>query len=145
MALKTLTAANSQYLITIPGLYSSPTPLQGYATDDAFETAASELAEVVKGVDGIMSAGYMPYITEQTVHLQADSPSTQIFEDWLNTSKTAQEVFYANATIILPGLQRKYTLTKGVLRSYVPIPGAKKTMQPRPAIIMWSDISPASF
>lgn len=143
MALRTITAANSVYMLSIVGLYSTPQQLQGYSVDAAFETEASEPAEVQMGVDGIMSAGFVPFLTKQTITLQADSASIPIFEDWLAAQKQAREILYANATIVLPSLQRKYALTQGVLSSIVSIPGAKKVMQPRPFTITWASIDPA--
>ena len=141
---RTITAANSIYLFTIPGVYDQPQQLQGYSTDAAFETAASEAIEAMKGVDGRMSSGFVPFMTEQTINLQADSVSNQIFEDWWNAQKQAREVFPCSALITLPSLKRKYTCTNGVLRSYTSIPGSRKTLQPRPAVILWDNIDPAN-
>lgn len=140
---KTITAANSVYLLTIPGLYSTAQLLQGYATDDAFATEAVDTAEVVKGVDGNMSAGFVPYLTKQTLMLQADSNSQEIFENWLAAMLEAREVLYANATLSIPSLERKYAMIKGVLTNVQATPSAKKTMQPRPWIITWDRIDPA--
>ncbi len=140
---RTITAANSVYLLSIPGLYSTPVLLQGYATDDAFATEAVDTSEVVKGVDGIMSAGFIPYLTKQTIMLQADSNSIEIFENWLAAMKQAREVIYGNATLSIPSLERKYAMTKGVLSNIQATPTAKKTMQARPFIITWDSVDPA--
>ena len=145
MPVRTLTAANSIYMLTCPGIYDSPVQLQGYATDAAFETAAAEAVEVMKGVDGKMSSGFVPFMTEQTINLQADSASNIVFETIWNTQTTVQEVFPVSALISLPSLARKYNLINGVLRSYSSIPGSRKTLQPRPAIIMWDKISPSDI
>ncbi len=145
MPVRTLTAANSIYMLTCPGIYDTPVQLQGYATDAAFETAAAEAVEVMKGVDGKMSSGFTPFMTEQTVNLQADSASNLVFENIWNTQKTAREVYPVSALISLPSLGRKYTLINGALRTYSSIPGSRKVLQPRAAIIMWDDISVADI
>lgn len=145
MAQKTLTAANSVFILAIRGVYPIGQLLQGYSADAAFETEAAEPTENQIGVDGIMSSGWVPYITNQTVNLQADSDSVLVFENWLAYMKAAREVTYADATISLPSVQRKYTLTKGSLSSIVAIPGTRKVMQPRAFRISWGDISPAPF
>ncbi len=141
---KTLTAANSVYMLTIRGLYP-PTRLQGFATDTAFDTEASDAIEAVMGVDGVMSAGFVPFMTRQTITLQADSDSVLVFENWMAAMKQRREVIYADAIVSLPSVQRKYALIKGVLSSWVPIPGNRKILEPRPAVITWGDIDPAPF
>lgn len=145
MALKTITAANSVYLLAIPGLYPIAQLLQGYSADAAFETETAEPTENQMGVDGIMSSGFVPFMTLQTISLQADSDSVLVFENWLAAMKSAREVIYANATISLPSVQRKYNLTKGALSSIVAIPGTRKVLQPRPFRITWGSIDPAPF
>lgn len=140
---RTITAANAVYMLDIPGLYPVPQRLQGFGTDSAFDTDASEPAETMMGVDGILSAGFVPFMTRQTITLQADSPSVLIFEDWLAAMKQAREVLFANATIVLPSVGRKYTNTRGVVTSVPAIPGTRKVLQPRAFVITWGDISPA--
>ena len=140
----TITAANSVYLLTIPGLYDTPQLLVGYMADAAFDTEAASPAEVVIGVDGVMSSGYTPYVTAQVISLMPDSPSSIIFEEWLAAQKSQAEVLPAFATIALPSVSRKYTLTNGVLTSIMAIPSARKVLQGRPFTITWNEISPAN-
>jgi hypothetical protein len=141
----TITAANAVYALSVVGLFDVPQVLQGYTADAAFDTEAAEPAETVMGVDGHMSAGYTPYVTRQTISIMPDSPSSVIFENWLAAQKSARDVFFANATISMRSVGRKYTLTRGVLSSIMAIPGARKVLQGRPFIITWQDISPAAF
>ncbi len=143
MATKTITAANSVFMLSITGLYVTPQRLQGYSADAAFDTDAVEPAETMMGVDGKMSAGFVPTMTKQTITLQADSPSCAVFETWLAAMKSAREVLFANGTVSLPSVGRKYTMTKGVLSSYPAISGVRKVLQPRAFAITWEDISPA--
>lgn len=145
MAEKTITAANSVFLLSVRGLYPVPQKLEGYTADAAFDTDTAAPTEVVKGVDGKMSAGFVPFLTTQTINLMPDSDSSLIFENWLAAMKSAQEVFYADALVSLPSVQRKYTLTKGVLTQIVAIPGTRKVLQGRPFQITWDTIDPAPF
>lgn len=140
---KTLTAANSVYLLSVRGVYTTAQPLQGYSTDRAFETEAPTTAQVVKGVDGYMSAGFVPFTTKQTITLQADSPSIELFENWLAAMKQAREIIYADGTLNIPSVQRKYAMTKGVLLTPSPVPGAAKILEPRAFVIEWDTIDPA--
>lgn len=138
-----ITAANSVYMLSVRGLFAIPQQLQGFAADAAFATDASESAEVIKGVDGKMSAGFVPFLTKQTVSLQADSPSAFIFEDWLAAQKAVLGIYYCDAQISIPGIGRKYTMTKGVLSAIPNLPTARKVLQARDFVITWDDIAGA--
>lgn len=143
MADKTLTAANSVILLGVTGLYDTPVQLQGFSSDDVFETEAVETAETVMGVDGTLSAGWIPQAVKQMITLQADSDSALIFENWYQAQRTVQEVYRAFSTILLPGLQRSYTLTRGVLTNVPVTPSAKKIVQPRRFTIVWERVTSA--
>lgn len=143
--MKTITAANSVFNLIILPIYPVPQTLQGYSADAAFETDAVEPSEVVMGVDGIMSAGYVPVVTKQTIHLMPDSPSSDLFENWILAQKVAREIYYANAFISLPSIGRKYVLTQGVLSSVAQLPSARKVLQARAFVITWASVLPSPF
>lgn len=141
MADTTITSANSVFTIVIPGLFPAPVQLQGYATDKAFTTEAIDLAEVQMGVDGRMTAGFTPNPTKQTITLQADSPSKDIFTALIQAMKTAREVFYVSGTIALPSTGESFTLTRGVLTNTKQIPDAQKVLQPMDFVITWESVN----
>lgn len=143
MARATLTAANSIYMLTILDLFSIPQQLQGYAADDVFTTNPVDSVETVMGVDGLMSAGWFPTPKIQSVTLQADSPSTIMFDAWQQAQEAAKDAFVAAGFISLPSLGIIYTCTKGFLTSYSPIPDVRKIVQPRRFQITWQSITPA--
>ena len=80
----TITSANSVLTLAVNGLFPVPQVIQGYAVDDAFEGEAVQQAEILMGVDGVLSAGkvFVPY--KMTIHLQADSPSVFLFDTLRN-------------------------------------------------------------
>jgi hypothetical protein len=137
-----ITAANAVYLLSVTGLFPVPQQLQGFSADAAFDTDASEPAEVVIGVDGRMSAGYVPFLTRQTISIMPDSVSSLLFEDWLAAQKAAGEVYFANASITLTSVNRAYVLTNGILTSIVSIPGTRKVLTARNFVITWGSIDP---
>lgn len=139
----TITAANSVFLLAVGGIFPVPQALQGYAADSAFMFDSVDPAETVMGVDGKLSAGYTPYPTVQTISIMPDSPSLAIFETWLAANNTAREVFFANATIILPAIGRKYALTRGVLTSAKAAPDVKKVLQAIEYKLTWESVAPA--
>ena len=75
-----ITAANSVFTITVPGLYNAPVTLENYAADRAFETDARELAETAMSIDGYLNAGWIPNPVMQTISLAANSESALVFE-----------------------------------------------------------------
>lgn len=140
---KTLTASNSVILIGVGSLFNVPQQLQGYAADDVFDVDNLDTAETMMGVDGKLSAGYTPQLVKQNFTLQADSDSNAMFERWYQAMQQAREIYFARGTVILPSVNRKYSLTKGVLSNYSPIANAKKILQPRRFTITWEAITTA--
>lgn len=139
-----ITAANSVLMLSISGLFDSPQQLQGFSADDVFDTEATDAAETMMGVDGKLSAGYVPVPVNWSITLMADSDSNILFEQWYEAEKTARTKYWANATVLLPAIGRKWTMTNGVLMSLPQIPVAKKVLQPRKFGIRWESISPAA-
>lgn len=141
---KTLTSANSVFLLTITDLFPPPIALQGYATDEAFLTDAVALTETLMGVDGHLSGGMVFNPIKMKIKFQADSPSIAIFDAWAAAQKTARDAFRANAVITLPSTGVRYVLTTGFLTSYKPLPDAKKMLEPQEFEITWESIDRAS-
>jgi len=137
----TITAANSTYLLAVNGLFPTFQVLEGYSADDAFSTDAVEPAEVVMGVDGKMSAGWIPTVTQQTISLMPDSNADQIFDAWQAAQKAAREIYFAQAQILLPSVSRSYTLMNGVLSSIPPMVSARKVLQARQFRITWESVT----
>lgn len=141
MADTTITSANSVFTIIVPSLFPAPVQLKGYASDKAFATEALDLAEVQMGVDGRMSAGYIFNPTKQTITLQADSPSRDIFSTLIQAMRTAREIFYINGTISLPSTGESYTMTRGVLSNVKLLPDANRVLQPLDFVITWESVN----
>ena len=137
----TITSANSVFTLVVAGLFPAPVQLKGYASDKAFTTEAVDLAEVQMGVDGRMTAGFVPNPVKQTITLQADSPSKDIFTAVIQAMKTAREVFYISGSISLPSTGESFTLTRGILTNAKQIPDAQKVLQPMDFVITWESVS----
>ena len=137
----TITSANSVFTLVVAGLFPAPVQLKGYASDKAFTTEAVDLAEVQMGVDGRMTAGFVPNPVKQTITLQADSPSKDIFTAVIQAMKTAREVFYISGSISLPSTGESFTLTRGILTNAKQIPDAQKVLQPVDYVITWESVN----
>lgn len=94
----TLTAANAKLVLTIPGLYPQGVGLAGFPVDDVFMTDAVKPVETAMGVDGRLSYGWVPYPVDVHIHLQADSASNQIFDNWLQAQAAVREAYRAPST-----------------------------------------------
>jgi hypothetical protein len=138
MSTNNITSANSVLLIGVAGLFTVPQQLQGFSSDDAYSMDAVTNKEVQLGVDGIMSAGWIPQIKTMSVTLQGDSDSNTFFEAWYAAEEAAQDAFRAFGTIVQPAVNKMYTLTNGVLTNFAPISDAKKVLQPRKFQIQWN-------
>ena len=140
MARATLTTANSVIFLVIPDLFPVPQRIQGYSADDIVTTEPVDSVEVVMGLDGQASAGWMPTLKVQTWVLQADSPSTFMFDTWQQSQEAIKDAYIADGTIKFPSLGRLYVCTKGFLSNYAAVPDARKILQPRRFRITWESI-----
>jgi len=139
-----ITSANAVYTLTITDLFNSPQQLQGFSADDIFNTETLKSAEVVMGLDGTLSGGFVYVPIVQSVTLQADSASNAVFDQWWTQSQSSLNPFIATGYVSLPSLGTKWNMTRGFLTGYMPIPDAKKLLQPRKFEITWNTIQPAS-
>jgi len=140
---RTLTSANSILLLSVDPIFPIPIRLQGFSADDVTSIDALEPTETSMGIDGRLSAGYVPVPVSQNITLQADSESNDFFDFWANYERQAKEKVVASGTIILPGTQAQYVLFRGFLRGYAPLPDVKRTLQPRRFTVVWERITPA--
>lgn len=125
----------------LPSIAGVGFQLEGFATNDAFAAGAVAIAETRKGVDGKFSAGYVPYITDQTVTFQADSPSIAILEAIVNAQKTLRQPVFVDAVIRLRSVGKQYTMVNGVLANITPITPAKRVLEEMTFSFHWDDVT----
>lgn len=145
MANNTITSADSIFALTVTNLFPSAQTLEGYAADAMFALGDTEMAQSVRGADGKLSGGFVFGEYLQTITIMPDSPSRQIFETWQLTSLTAKAVFRCNATIILPAIGKKFTLTNGVLQRVKVMPDANRVLQAMTFQINWENVVPEDY
>jgi len=141
--MSTLTSANSVLTLGVANLYNVPVQIEGFATDDAFTIEEVEGAETMMGVDGHLSAGYVPYEIPLEITLQADSASNTFFDAIIQAEAIAREKYEMNGSIVIPALGFVYSFTRGFLRKFTPIAPAKKVLQPRKFEIVCQDMTRA--
>ncbi len=136
-----ITSANAEFTLTIPGVFTGPVILQGYAVDDAFDTPNVKPAEAKIGVDGRKSSGYTPYLVPMKIHLMPDSPAVAIFDQWLGALAAARDDLPASqASIWSPSLGKAWALTNGTLTESSVIPNAKKLFEAQEYEITWETV-----
>jgi hypothetical protein len=140
MAERSITSADSTFVISSADFALAATILEGYAADAAFAMDNADTAETMLGVDGKLSAGWIPRSYNQTITLQADSKSRALFDALVTAQDATRNVFRLNGVINLPGNQYSYNLTRGVLKNYTAMPTAQKVLQPLTFVIEWERV-----
>lgn len=139
----TITSANSVLMLGVANLFNVPVQIQGFSTDDAFLLNDVDMAETMMGVDGHLSAGYIPAVKTMEITLQADSASNDFFDTLMTAEDVAKEKYVMNGTILIKGTKRLYALTTGYLKTGSRLPAGKKVLQPRKFTLEFQDITTA--
>ena len=140
---KTITSANSIFLLSVGTIYPVKQRIEGFAMDNFWTFDRVSNKEVRQGVDGQMSAGWLPHLSMQTITLQPDKSGYEIFLTWQTAEESIRETLFADATIALPAINKRFVLSNGVLTSFMPAPDAKKVLEPLTYQITWGTITPS--
>lgn len=143
--MSSITSANAVLMMSIASLYPTPQQIQGFAVDDIYGIDDIDLTQEAMGCDGYFTAGRIFMPVPQTISLMADSPSNAFFEAWNAATQVQNDVYFANATLTLPGLQggtinAKWTQTRGTLKRLPMAPSAGKTLKERKYTIVWQSV-----
>lgn len=139
----TITSANAALTINVPGISPVPVPIEGFSTDDAFDTENVAPTETLMGVDGLLSGGHTPYPVKLKIVLQADSAANAFFDQWRQAMDQANETFSANATLVTTSIGKIFTFVGGFLTGAMPTPQGKKVLQPQTYEITFQSVTAA--
>jgi hypothetical protein len=137
-----ITSANATFMMTVGTIFPTPQQIQNFGSDDVTDTDEMEISQVLMGVDGNLSGGFVFVGVKQSIMLMADSPSIDLFDQWYLGQLANLTTYNSNATLQFD-VGTKWTLTKGFLTGYKPIPQAKKLLQPQRFGITWQSVSPS--
>lgn len=126
---RTLTNANSILTLTVGDLDIGPVQLQGFGTNDMFDTTAIKSAEVIVGVDGVKSQGYIAFLVPFKFTLQADSLSIDVMDAIQEAQEAAQETYELSMSLSAPGLGKLWTFINGTITEFKKTPKGEKLMQ----------------
>jgi hypothetical protein len=140
-----ITSANAVLMLGVTSLFSVPQQIQAFAADDVYDIDPLDVAETQMGVDGYLTGGFVFMPIKQGISLLADSPSNDLFDQWYASQRKVKDLYVANGTITLPALGKKFTMTRGILTQYQPVPSAGKTLKSRKHVITWQSVDPAPY
>lgn len=126
---RTLTNANSVLTLAVGDLDIGPVQLQGFGTNDMFDTTAIKSAEVMVGVDGVKSQGYIAFLVPFKFTLQADSLSIDIMDAIQEAQEAARETYELSMSLSAPGLGKLWTFINGTITEFKKTPKGEKLMQ----------------
>ena len=95
------------------------------------------------GVDGRLSAGWIPRIYRQKWTFQPDSDSIALFDAIAGAQDAGQTIFRLGMVIKLPATSRSYDFYRGVLKNYKVMPDAKRVLEPVDFTIEWEKVRPS--
>lgn len=139
---RSITGSNVIFTLTVPGVLLAPTQVKEFAVDDIYSADVVEPAEVMIGVDGVMSAGFIYTTTKQSITLQANSPSNDMFDAWVSAQRTLGDQYFAEGAMTYPSINRRWVMTGGALTAFPPMPDVGKVMKPRKFTITWENVFP---
>lgn len=140
--MSSITSANSVFTLSVPGLFPVPQQIQGFTADRAWETNNVALTESTISLEGIKSTGFIFSLTEQTITLQADSPSRTFFTSLINAMRAAREILTLSGTITLPATGESFVCVRGTLKDAKTTPNVGKLLEPVTYVIEWQAIQP---
>lgn len=117
--------------------------VEGFASDSAFMGEDVDTAEARIGTDGKASFGFTPYLTKQTITLQADSPSIALFEAIVGAQNTLRQPIILDQVLAIPAIQKSYVFTKGAITRITPFTPGKKVLEPLSYELTWETVAPA--
>jgi len=137
-----ITSANAVIMLAVAGLFDIPQQLQQFSADNIFGTNVLEAAETSMGVDGTLTGGVVFNPTEQNYELMADSPSNFFFDQVYLRQRADQALYRIQGTVILTSVGTKFTMRRGILTSWQPLPDAGRVLKARRHTIRWERVTP---
>jgi hypothetical protein len=125
---RSLTTANSVLTLSCPTLDIVAVQIQGFGTDDAFDTTAVKPVEAIIGIDNKKSSGRVAYLVPFKFTLQATSTSIDVMDAIAEGIQALNDDVEINIVLESPALGKLWTMQNGSLTSYKPTPAGKKLL-----------------
>ena len=138
-----ITSAHSACVLSGPALPVAAVAGAGDAVDTAWSLEDVETAVAQVGVDGKMSAGWVPRLNAMTISFTPDSESITMFDAIVTAQDTMKTIYTVQGTLSLPSVNKAYTLSNGVITQFKAIPDGGRVLQPQSYRITWESVKPA--
>lgn len=140
-----ITSANATLVVTCDDFALASVKVEGFWVDDAWSLEETEQVVVQKGVDGKMSAGWVPVLNPMRINLSPDSPFNAQMMALIQAQKVAKRPFLLNAVLTVPALNKIFNMSRGVVSSIKGVPDGAKVLGSQAYTITFDDISPAAI
>lgn len=137
-----ITASNAVIMLSVAGLFDIPQQLQQFAADNVYDTDPLAVAETAMGVDGNLTGGFVFNPTNQSFELMADSPSNFFFDTIAQRQRADQTLYRIQGTTLLTSVGTQFTMRRGILTTWTPMPKAGRVLQARRHTIQWERVAP---
>lgn len=137
-----ITASNAVIMLGVAGLFDIPQQLQQFSADNVYGTDPLEVAETAQGVDGVLTGGFVYNPTNQSFELMADSPSNYFFDQIALRQRADQTLYRIQGTTLLTSVGTKWTMRRGILVTWAPMPEAGRVLKARRHTIRWERVTP---
>lgn len=138
-----ITSANATLVLSCADFALASVSVEGFAVDDAWSFEETEHVVTQKGVDGKMSAGWVPVLNNMRINFSPDSPFNVQMMALLQAQKTARKPFIISGVLSVPALNKVFTLSKGVCTRAKTVPDGARVLGPQAYTITFDDVSPA--
>lgn len=130
-----ITSATSTLILIVNTLFPAGVKLQQFSADQSISQGDEELAVDRMGVDGYMSAGWVPTIKTVTISFEPSSPSVLIFDALYKASQANRKLYELTLIVNIPATGKTLTYTGGVLKNWKLLPDHKQVLDPISAVI----------
>lgn len=113
---RNITSANSSAVLTVDELYPQGFFLEMFTTDQAYNMEPQTIAEDHMGVDGYLTAGYVPNPYVVTFAFEASSPSMRPLNYYRQMCIQGRRLYNCALVITQPSLARTLNFKTGILR-----------------------------
>lgn len=135
-----ITSANSVVVLTCEDLYPAGIQLENFSADQSITQADEEIASTRMGVDGYMSAGWIPTIKSITVSLEPSSPTIEVFDTIYKAQRTAKAPYRLNLSVAVPATGKSLTYKNGVLKNWKLLADHKQVLDPISATMEFESV-----
>lgn len=137
-----ITAANAVLMLSVAALFPVPVQIQQFSADNVYGMPSVAVAETTMGVDGNLTGGAVNNPREQSFELMADSPSNFFFDQIALRQQADLVLYRIQGTTLLTSTGTLYTMRRGILRDWTPMPEAGRVLKARRHVIVWEKVIP---